>query len=162
MGPVLSSANADLRRPAEKVVATSANARAATTLTSYSSQLRMFWLWADEHQISRSYPVAVPIVTAYLQHRTETAGCANTVRQSQWALRYAHVTLGLPDPTAHRLAQSVVAVADKTLSNNVNRKAPVTPHMIMALLHKRTETNLPLIKRVIVTAAVFAFLRSRE
>ena len=80
MGPVLSSANADLCRLAETIVATIANVRAATTLTSYSSQLRMFWLWADEHHISRSYPVAVPIVTAYLQHRTETAGCAGIVR----------------------------------------------------------------------------------
>ena len=67
------------------------------------------------------------------------------------------MTLGLPDPTGHRLAQSVVAVADKTLPDNVNRKAPVTPHVITALLHKLTKTNLPLIKQVIVTAAVFAF-----
>lgn len=157
MAPALTSANPELRRLAEAVVATSATANAGKTLKSYTSQLRMFWQWTAEHHIDCTYPIPVPVAAAYLRHRAETVGCAGTVRQSNFALKYAHTTLGLPDPTDDRVVRNVVAVAEKTLPANVNRTSPVTPDMVAALLRKLQEGDMPLVERVILTEAVFAF-----
>ena len=157
MQPALSSHTPELRRLAAKAVNTSASVRPRGTQLTYNSQLRMFWAWARSNTDCTGYPVPVHIMAMYLVHRSESAGTFSTVKQSFFALRAAHTTLQLPDPTQNKLVRDIYDVAERELPANIHRKEPVTPEMIQYLLQYLQRRDINLTQRVCITAGVFSF-----
>jgi hypothetical protein len=97
------------------------------------------------------------VVAAYPQHRKEEANTFSVIRASVQALRAAHCTLQLPDPTRDPVVDAVVAQAQRSLPANVNRLDPISAAALQALLQQTLCLEAPLIEVVVAAAGVFIF-----
>lgn len=78
----------------------------------------------------RSLPARAGIVAAYLHLHVEDNASAETIRKLVAAIKWAHLTQGLPDPTQDDLVQAVVAFS---------RERPKPPSKINGAAHAELE-----------------------
>jgi integrase len=139
-----------------------AQARAPTTLSTYSGPWSKFKSWCLEHGVS--FLPAKPLTVAlYLTKLMRTASSPSPILSCSGAIFLHHHLAGLPSPTSHPLVTMAREISRRTKVAGQNQKKPLLASHIRRLfglwLFAPASTLFDLMRLVAISTSYAGFLR---
>ena len=107
---------------------------AASTRAGYQRDVRLFAAWCDSRGVC-PMPASPAVVAVYIAHLTRAGTIrAGTLSRRLAALAWAHKIAGAPDPTRDAVRSLLRSARRQLGTAPVNRKAAITPDMLVGML----------------------------
>ena len=135
---------------------------AASTRSGYQRDVRLFVRWCDARGVC-PMPASTSVVAAYIASLTREGTIrAGTLSRRLAALAWAHKIGGQPDPTRDAV-RALLRSARRTLGvAPVNRKAAISPDMLLAMLDHCPDTLAGKRDRALLSLGWAAAMRRSE
>ena len=149
---------------AEKLPEYLISSKADNTQKKYRYGFNLWCKWSKLHSLP-SLPASHLHIALYLIHLSETANSINKLDEAIYAISWAHMLAGFPDPCKTSLVHSVREGAHRKIGHTVIRKEPVTPEILQNIVSRYGSSSCNLKDLRIATMCLISyagFLRFSE
>ena len=134
----------ELRELAEYLPLVALQSRAPSTAKKYAGAFCRWRTWAATKPQVNPFPAKPIHVGLYLSYLIQKANTSSPVEEVVNALSWAHNLACVEDPTGHPLVKQVLEGAKRILAHKTDKKEPITPEILKALVDKYATTHATL------------------
>ena len=146
----------DLHRLAVNIPVRVLEARAPSTVSTYSRAFMAFKDWSLKYEF-KSLPASFHVVALYLEHLIESNCAYSKLECAFYGINWVHTIYGLSSPCDSGLVKSVLEAGKRALATMVVKKEPVSVEMMMQLCAKYATVHSSLTDLRVAALCVTAF-----
>jgi len=152
-------AGRDLRRGAAQLILAS---KAPATINKYLSHFQKWRAWASQRNCT-VMPALSYQVGMFLSQCAQDGGTKATIQTCFYAIRWAHLSCALPDPTESTFPRLILEGVRRTSSKPTSKRKPISPDTIHAICASITGPSIRDLRFVAMAVTAYsAFLRVNE
>ena len=147
--------------PMERAKEYIADSVAQNTRRGYQSDYRRFALWCKTLGL-HSIPASPESIASYLSYMADTGRKPSTIDRARAAIRMAHETAGLADPTNDRMVRLALKGIRRKLGTAKIKKSPVLTEDVIAMVSVLPENIMGIRDRALILIGFSGAFRRSE
>lgn len=138
-----------------------ADSIADNTKRGYASDFRQFSAWCESAGV-HAIPAAPATVAAYFSSMADSGKRASTIERAKAAIRMAHETAGVSDPTSDRHVRLTLKGIRRTLGTAKSKKSPTLTNDIKAMIGSLPDSTIGTRDRALLLVGFAGAFRRSE